>query len=246
MKRHIPNFITSCNVMCGSAAIIAILYGAIGAAAILILCGMIFDFFDGLTARALHVKSEMGKELDSLADVVSFGAAPAMIAHMLIKFSIFGDFEANISEATVGEWVMLFSPVLLTAFSAYRLAKFNLDTRQTVSFIGMPTPANALFWLSLVFGFYFYPEMYLLLFNNPIELTCIMIFLSIMLVSELPMFSLKLSGLGFRQNKTQYIYFICLAILFAIFWGFAIIWIIPLYLLVSIIAAMVCRKKSNN
>lgn len=238
MKRHIPNLITSCNIMCGTASIFAVLYGQIEIAAILIVAGMIFDFFDGMVARLLHVKSEIGKELDSLADVVSFGVAPAMIAHFLIKCSIFGDFNADILLGTNGELILLFSPILIPAFSAYRLAKFNLDTRQTTSFIGMPTPANALFWVALVFGFFYEPDYYDILFNNPIVLALVMLILSILLISELPMFSLKLSGFGFKENKLQYIYFILLLLLFLFFGLFAILLIIPLYIFVSAVKAL--------
>ena len=152
MKKHIPNLITSMNVVSGTFSIFMTMYGRLELAAGLILVAMVFDFFDGLTARLLHVKSEMGKELDSLADMVSFGVAPALLAHFLILAILPGQDMEYWAEWTVSMKIMLFFPLLIPAFSAYRLAKFNLDIRQATSFIGMPTPANALFWVSLVFG----------------------------------------------------------------------------------------------
>lgn len=239
MKKHIPNLITSLNVVSGSMAVFVAIYGKLEFAALLILIGMVFDFFDGMSARLLHVKSEMGKELDSLADMVSFGVAPAVLAHFLIRMTLFGSGEIEIGELSFLHQAMLFSPLLIPAFSAYRLAKFNLDVRQTMSFIGMPTPANALFWVSLVYGFYHVPVLYDYLFGNAWVLIVCAVILSVLLICELPMFSLKITGFSWKENKIRYCYFLAL-LLTAIIWGeAAVVFAIPLYILFAVIEALI-------
>ena len=139
MRKQIPNLITCMNVISGTLAIFLAMYGLLTAAAILILVGMVFDFFDGMTARLLHVKSEIGKELDSLADMVSFGVAPAILAYFLIVRELPGGDFLHFATWTLGQQITAVMPVVIAPFSAYRLAKFNLDVRQATSFIGMPT-----------------------------------------------------------------------------------------------------------
>ena len=225
MKRHIPNFITCLNVTCGAIAIVmAAKFNNLNAAALFIVAGMVFDFFDGLTARALNVKSEVGKELDSLADVCSFGVAPAILAYSLM-----------LQVAPVGmEWLAWIA-FIMPALSAYRLAKFNLDTRQTVSFIGMPTPANALFWVGLVFGMGWAPEIYNAIFANIYVLAIFVVGLSLLLISELPMFSLKLQGLGWSENKALYIFLLLALISLPIIKSGTIMILMPLYIIVCFI-----------
>lgn len=238
MKKHIPNLITCLNVTSGTLAIFAAMYGHLVLAATLILVGMVFDFFDGLAARLLHVKSEMGKELDSLADVVSFGVAPAVLAHFLILGVLPGNSISAFADWSLWQKIMALCPLVIPAFSAYRLAKFNLDVRQTASFIGMPTPANALFWVSLVFSAAYTPGIYSYLFGSATVLGICAVILSILLISELPMFSLKISGFGWKENKIRYLYFACL-IVAACIWGKAVfVFIIPLYILFTVIEAL--------
>lgn len=245
MKKHIPNLITCLNVMCGAISIFMAMYGYLEWACWFILTGLVFDFFDGMTARLLHVKSEMGKELDSLADVVTSGVAPAILAHMLIRFALFGDEPVVLGSLSLFHQIMIFIPILIPAFSAYRLAKFNLDTRQTLSFIGMPTPATALFWVSLIFAYYYTPEMYEYLFGSIWVLAICVVILSILLICELPMFSLKLTNFSWQGNKIRYSYFICLAVL-GIIWGLAALpFIIPLYILFSVIGALQTTTLKN-
>ena len=232
MRKQIPNLITCMNVISGTLAIFLAMYGLLTAAAILILVGMVFDFFDGMTARLLHVKSEIGKELDSLADMVSFGVAPAILAYFLIVRELPGGDFLHFATWTLGQQITAVMPVVIAPFSAYRLAKFNLDVRQATSFIGMPTPANALFWVCL--------------FGKPGVLASSAFILSILLISELPMFSLKISGFGWRENKIRYCYFICLIISAGI-WGKGIlIFIIPLYILFSVVEALIKITTSNR
>lgn len=239
MKKHIPNLITSCNVLCGTLAIFAGMYGYLAWAAGFILLGMVFDFFDGMTARLLHVKSEIGKELDSLADMVSFGVAPAILAHLLMLRELPGNSVTLFVEWSWSEKIVVFAPLFITAFSAYRLAKFNLDVRQTTDFIGMPTPANALFWVSLVFGSVYTPELYRLLFGNVWVLAVCAVILSILLVCELPMFSLKISGFAWKKNQIRYSYFILLVLLAVILGKAVVIFMIPVYILFAVINALI-------
>lgn len=243
MKKHIPNLITGLNVISGSIAIFMVMYGYPELAAAFILLGMIFDFFDGLAARLLHVKSEMGKELDSLADVISFGVAPAFLAHLLLRNIVFAGGEASLSGGSIGQLLILFSPVLIPFFSAFRLAKFNLDTRQTSSFIGMPVPAHALFWVALIFASRYLPEIYTAFFGNIGVLVACIVILSLLLISELPMFSLKISGFGWQENKIRYLYFLTLMVI-ALIGGLAVIlFIIPLYILFCVINALINISK---
>ncbi len=229
MKKHIPNLITGLNAASGMMAVFMALYSEMVWAAGLIVAGMVFDFFDGMAARLLHVKSEMGKELDSLADVISFGVAPALLAHLLIRDLLFPEGAGDIALLTIADWGILFIPLLIPVFSAFRLAKFNLDVRQATSFIGLPTPANALFWVTLVFGAVYIPELYERWFANIYVLGLSVLILSVLLVSELPMFSLKIAGWGWKENRTRFLYFICLIVLAILMKVAVIVLIIPLY-----------------
>ena len=141
IKKNIPNFITALNILCGSFSVVLAFEGYILWAAILIGIASIFDFMDGMAARMLNAYSELGKQLDSLADLISFGFAPSIILFVLMKKSLAID---SISFNQYSEIAFLAIPFLIVVFSAIRLAKFNVDTRQTSSFIGLPTPANAL------------------------------------------------------------------------------------------------------
>lgn len=243
MKKHIPNLITSLNVTSGALAIFMAIYGHMELAAALILVAMIFDFFDGFAARLLHVKSEMGKELDSLADMVSFGLAPTILAHFLMLAVLPGNSISCFSEWTVWQKIMFFCPLVIPGFSAYRLAKFNLDIRQSMSFIGVPTPANALFWVSLVFGAAYMPDIYQYLFGNVTVLGFSAVILSVLLISELPMFSLKVTGFSWKENKIRYVYFVSLIVVGCV-WGKAVIlFIIPVYILLNIIQVFTTSNR---
>ena len=174
MRKHIPNTITCCNLLSGCIATMYAFEGMYPFAFAFIIAGAVFDFFDGLTARALKVSSPIGKELDSLADVVTFGFAPAAMVFSWLREC------ADTHLDMLPAFAMPFLAFLLVAFSALRLAKFNVDERQTSSFIGLPTPANALFWGALVLLF------------------------SYLLVAEIPMFSLKFKSLGWKANRIAY------------------------------------------
>ena len=225
MRKHIPNLITCCNALCGALAVFMIMNNNGFMAAWLVLLAMIFDFFDGFMARLLHVKSDLGKELDSLADMVSFGVVPTLLARLLIQESFTGE------ESALTVNILSYLPVLMVAFSAYRLAKFNLDTRQTFSFIGVPTPANALFWVGLVFAFEWQHKFSLICWGNSWVLAGCVILLSWLLVAELPMFSLKFHSFKWEENKIRYLYFLTLILLFVLLQETMLSFIIPLYIL---------------
>ena len=197
MRRHIPNTITCCNLLSGCVAATYAFEGIYTIAFVCIIMGAVFDFFDGLTARALKVSSPIGKELDSLADVVTFGFAPAaMVFSWLRECS-----DAHLDMLVA--FVVPFLAFLLVAFSALRLAKFNVDERQTSSFIGLPTPANALFWGALVLGSH--DRMVASPFGWVLIVALVLLF-SWLLVAEIPMFSLKFKSLAWKPNRIAYIF----------------------------------------
>lgn len=238
MKSCIPNIITSCNLISGCIATLYAFMGKPEWALLFIILGAAFDFCDGLSARALGVSSPIGKELDSLADNITFGFAPAAIVYYELLMQ---DYPASMG--CIAEYIPYLA-FLIAAFSALRLAKFNLDTRQSDSFIGLPTPANALFWGSLVVGFGEYiekiPHAYLLII-------ALIICSCYILVCELPMFALKFKHKGLKEpgNLFKYsIIVICLAT-FAIFWitGNPFRTFAPCILAYILVSIIMCCKK---
>ena len=199
MKKHIPNTITCCNLISGCIATYFAFLGNYELALLFIVIGAVFDFFDGMSARLLGVSSPIGKELDSLADDITFGFAPsAIIFNYLSTFHIH----------------LLFVPFLafvMAAFSALRLAKFNLDERQALGFIGLPTPANALFWGSLIAG----AGEWISSWEYAPYLIVAGIFVSsYLLIAEIPMFALKFKHWGWKGNEIKYIFILsCVPIL---------------------------------
>ncbi|MEG1634722.1 MAG: CDP-diacylglycerol--serine O-phosphatidyltransferase [Rikenellaceae bacterium] len=223
MKKSIPNILTLGNLFCGSLAIISAVNGGYITAFYLIIASVIFDFFDGFAARALKAYSPIGKELDSLADMVSFGVAPAIVVYM-------------IGLQHVG--------LLIALFSALRLAKFNIDERQTTTFIGLPTPANALLFMSIGYIVESAPQSVLATyFTNNIVLTFFTLLFSYLLVAEIPMFSLKFKTYNFKKNALVYIFLIISAAAIAIFQITAIPFVIIGYVAVSIIHNFIAAKK---
>ena len=236
MKKHIPNFITTLNLFSGCTGIIIALQYRIDYAAYFIAIAALFDFMDGMAARLLHVKSEIGKELDSLADVVSFGVLPGVILYQLMANS------ANTPATGLFSYISIFSLValIIPVLSAVRLAKFNLDTRQTTSFIGLPVPANALFLGSLPLikmqaGFSDSLSLLTVITDNYYILAFIAIGMSLLLVSEIPLISLKFRNLKFADNKPQFILVAFAVIAFALVTFTAIPLIILAYILLSLI-----------
>ena len=186
MKKHIPNIITCCNLLCGAVSVIMALSGELQLAFGFILLGAVFDFFDGMAARALKVSGPLGVQMDSLADDITFGLAPAVMLFAFLR-------------PAIGLWAML--ALLMAAFAAYRLAKFNIDERQTSSFIGLATPANAIFWGGIT-----------TLPQAVVSPTVAWVLLAVSLVSgylmlcEVPFFSLKIKSAKWKDSKIQYIF----------------------------------------
>lgn len=221
ITRHIPNTVTCCNLFCGCIASIMGFQAKYEMAILFIILGAVFDFFDGMLARLFHVSGPLGKELDSLADDITFGFAPSVIVFSLFKEVQYPDILAPFTD------YIPYTAFIIAVFSALRLGKFNIDTRQSTSFIGLPTPANALFWGSLVVGGHDFlvSESF-----NAIYLLILVLIMSYLLVAEIPMFSLKFKNLTWSDNKISYIFLlVCIPLLiFLQISGFAaiILWYI--------------------
>lgn len=235
-KKHIPNTITIFNLLCGSIAIVFAFEDKLAVSAYLIGMAAVFDFLDGLVARMLNVKSNVGKELDSLADVISFGLVPGFILFKLISYSS-GYFPEN--TGTTG--YLPYIAFLIPAFSALRLAKFNTDDRQQELFIGLPTPANAILIAS--FPLILLQESTLLnmdmgflksVIQNEYFLLFITVLLSYLLVAEIPLFSLKFKTFGWQENKLRFIFLGISLIALILFYYLAIPIIIALYIILSV------------
>ena len=220
MKKHIPNTITCCNLISGCIATYFAFLGDFKMALLFIIIGAVFDFFDGMSARLLGVSSPIGKELDSLADDITFGFAPSAII-----FGYLSPLTSNLSPLSYLAFVM-------AAFSALRLAKFNLDERQALGFIGLPTPANALFWGSLICGL----QQHEIYFSGLEWVILVGSFISCyLLIAEIPMFALKFKHWGWKGNEVKYIFVLsCIPLLlFLGVSGFAAI--IAWYVVLSVI-----------
>lgn len=226
LKKHIPNAITSLNLISGCVGILLVFRGSVELAALMIVLAALFDFMDGMAARLLHVHSDIGKELDSLADLVSFGVLPGALVFVILE------------DSSLPLWACCFA-LLIPVFSAIRLAKFNLDTRQSESFLGLPVPANALFWVGVtLLGISETTNHFNLIlksvFNQPLIIIILTVVLSLLLVSELPLFSLKFKNIKWVKNQTRYI-FLGLALVLLILLGVgALPIIIVMYVLISI------------
>lgn len=247
ITRHIPNTITSLNLFSGCLAITFAFRGYLDIAVYCIFAAAVFDFFDGFTARLLKAYSPMGLQLDSLADMVTFGVAPAVLLHIIL----YNNLGASVNDLSL--LVISFIPFVLAVFSGLRLAKFNIDTRQTESFIGMPTPACTLLIASTVLASLYNEQISKILTYNWIIITSSIV-LSLLLVSEIPMFSLKFKKQGswsiFFKKYTVQLIFLVLCLLSPIFFGlFCIAAMILLYLIISIVLWLVKPKKivtTNN
>jgi CDP-diacylglycerol---serine O-phosphatidyltransferase len=227
MTKQIPNALTLLNVFCGSCALVSIQGGRYTEGCLFLIVSLIADFFDGFAARLLNVKSEMGKELDSLADMVSFGVVPGMILYKLLA-----------PNDLVSKFDYSYMPLLafvVTAFSCYRLAKFNLDTRQTTDFIGLATPPNTLFFIGLLLIKQNELEGLEAIVSNKMFLYALIPLSSFLLVSEIPMFSFKFKGLGWVGNEIRYIFAAIAVALLLLMREAAISLLVVIYVLLNII-----------
>jgi len=206
MKRHIPNFVTTLNLLSGVTGIWFVLEHNPYYGALLIFLAAVFDFADGFLARMLKAYSNMGKSLDSLADVVSFGVLPGFLIFRLQTITLgLGLGYEWIPDLSVSETLFLVAPLLIPALSAIRLAKFDNDTRQTEEFRGLPTPANAIFIAALVYS---YPSLHNAIpwLYLPWVVFGLSTLLAVLLVTDIPMFSLKFKSFGFKENSLRYIF----------------------------------------
>ena len=268
---NIPNLFTAANLMCGVLSIILTFAGRIDLAPFAIFLGGFFDFFDGFLARKLKVSGEMGKQLDSLADLITFGLAPGFLMMVVIIVSIYIDVPYEATSFTshvhfeIQNWVnaifynvpnqmdapikwLPFVALVIPFFSMFRLAKFNLDTRQSDSFIGVPTPLNTIFftffplimWMEFdtwrydagIFGYFF----------NSYFLIGLCVFMSLLLVSELKLFSLKFKHFKWKGNEIRYSFLLISLILIPTL----LVWSIPLIVFLQLILSLVDNLLFKN
>ena len=216
IKQHIPNLLTLGNLLCGCIGIVFVLDGFLFTGFWLMLVAAVLDFFDGFVARALKVSGPLGAELDSLADAVTFGVLPSMFIFTLLL---------NKTDS----YYIPFVGFLIALMSAYRLAKFNIDTEQSLHFKGLPTPINAVFIASLG-----------IIEDETIQfsvttLVIITVIVSILLVSNFPLLALKFKSFGWKENQAKFILLICSLLLLVVFKFAAIALILPLYLVISLL-----------
>ncbi|NBW58978.1 MAG: hypothetical protein EBR41_00155 [Crocinitomicaceae bacterium] len=269
---NIPNLFTAANMLCGFVSIILALFGRIDLAPLFILAALLFDFLDGFIARKMNLQGELGKQLDSLADMVTFGIAPGIIMLVMIVIGI--DFSALLSKESgtnfqntelsyyafiqIWDWIQAliygvpndfdasikylpFIALIIPFFAMFRLAKFNLDKRQSDRFRGVPTPLNTIFFL--FFPLYFslnlnqweHQEKWILLLFDCYTLSVITVLFSVLMVTDIPLISLKFKTWTWNENKFRYILVGSSLIIILLFWIWAILIIVFLYLLLSLI-----------
>ncbi|MFD2187083.1 CDP-alcohol phosphatidyltransferase family protein [Aquimarina celericrescens] len=242
MKKQIPNIITLLNLFCGCIAVIFAVQGHLELTALFVMLGIGFDFFDGLAARLLNAQSELGLQLDSLADMVTSGVAPGIVMYQLLS-QVFGkpfyvapgSWNAEQVMASLDWSYISLLGLLITLSSAYRLANFNVDTRQTTSFIGLPTPANALLVISLPLILKFQQEAWVIeVILNEWFLVGLTLLSCYLLNAEITLFALKFKTWGFAANKVRYVFLMLTAVLIILLKFIAIPLIILLYILVSV------------
>ena len=239
MKKHIPNFVTLLNVLCGSIAVLFAVNGHMTATAFFVILGIFFDFFDGLLARKLKVQSELGLQLDSLADMITSGLVPGIVMfHLLIltvdDFSLVEHSDYLTEFFSDIEWLPFFG-LLITLASAYRLATFNISTNQSDSFIGLPTPANTLLIISFpLIMEHQNNDMMNTIILNPWFLIGVTLLSSFLLNSKIKLIALKFKNWSFKDNAARYLLIILALILLIIFKFAGIPLIIILYILMSL------------
>lgn len=270
---NIPNLFTAANLLCGSMAVIMALAGRIDIAPFAIFAGLLFDFLDGFLARKLGVSGEMGKQLDSLADMITFGLAPGVIMMVVIVTSIYMDsyvfaesFQSHVHHEMLRWFNALFynvpndmdasikylplAALFIPFMSMFRLAKFNLDTRQSDSFIGIPTPMNTLFFMffPLCLAYYFdtwkNTDGFFQLVFNPYFLVGLIVIMSTLLISEIPLFALKFKHFKWKGNEIRFLFLISSLIFILVFFVWSIPLIVFLYLILSLLDKRIFKKST--
>ena len=241
MIKQIPNIITSLNLLCGCVAIMFAVSGDLVSASFFAFAGIFLDFFDGLAARVLNAQSQVGLQLDSLADVVTSGVLPGIVMVQLLSEALTGtslDISAIFSDTSNNTSIESYLPfigLLIAVASGYRLAKFNVDTRQTTSFIGLPVPANTLLILSLPLILNFQASQQITeVILTPWFLIIITLVSCVLLNAEIPLFGLKFKTWNFKDNAVRYLFLISSILLLVVLKFIAIPIIIFLYILVSL------------
>ncbi len=248
IQKQIPNFLTLCNLFCGCLGLASL---DVVLMAWMILVGLVFDFADGLTARALKAQSELGKQLDSLADLVTFGVLPGMIVYHLLNFkSSLASLAVLIGPEALGvpsaHDYLPYIAFLVPVFSAIRLAKFNIDQEQTHTFTGLPTPASALLIASFPLSLEQYSDsLQAFLLLNPWFWIGFTIFISFLLVSPLRLFSLKFKHYDWVGNEVRYIFLLVSLVLLIFLQFLAVPLVIVLYLLLSLLGNAEKAQNSN-
>lgn len=252
IKKQIPNLFTLLNLLAGLIAILMVASDKLVEAAFFVFLGIFFDFFDGFFARKLKVEGEFGKQLDSLADLVTSGVVPGLVMFQLILYSVKQEWFMQLS-CEVGDWrdysetfyyYLPFIGLIIPLAAAYRLAKFNIDERQTSSFIGLPTPAFSIFVLSLPLILYYSDEQFFVdIIQNKYVLIVITLVGSYLLNAEIPLFSLKFKNYTWAKNKIKYIFIILTIGLLLTLQTVAIPLVIILYILMSLLENISNKKK---
>lgn len=243
IKKHIPNTITLLNLLAGLLALIHAFNGNYNEAFSLVCLGIFFDFWDGFFARIWKVQSPIGLQLDSLADMVTSGVVPGLVMYKMLGDIQENQSQYNLTEDTYYMGVVPYLGFLITLASCYRLAKFNVDTRQTDSFIGLPTPANALLIMSIpMIQFHSDYEVLVDVLSNPFVLVGITALSAYLLNAEIPLFSLKVKSFSWEKYKIQVVFLILSVILLAILEFIAIPIIILLYVILSVVNNTMFKK----
>ena len=236
--KHIPNTITSMNLLCGALGVIFTLQGALDVAFYLMLAAAVCDFFDGLSARLLKAYSPIGKELDSLADCISFGLLPAIMFHRrMVEGGMTG--------------IITYIPLVISVFAALRLAKFNVDERQSENFIGLATPACALWCGSLIFAADHGVNTFAAMLHGTYFIPIVSIVLALLMVSEVPMFSLKFKK-GSAYNRIRFSFIAIVAalavatIILKINWSFIVFLALTCYITLNLLTALFSMRIAKN
>jgi len=245
MKRHIPNLLTLLNLACGTAAIVLTLEGQWRWAVYLILIASVLDFLDGFAARMLNAYSETGKQLDSLADMVTFGVLPAAFIYTIFKALFLNRAEGTSTFADSLQWVVLASVAIVPALSAIRLARYNANTGDGAFFHGLPTPAHALFWTGIFWQFMGSGT----LFGTPLNLFflwAIMLIMAFHMILPVPMYSLKFTHFRVRGNLIRYL-LILLAVVILLLTGLpGLTLVILTYILLSLLNLLIGVRVSKT
>lgn len=250
LKKHIPNIITTGNLLCGCMAIIHAFEGNLDIACYYLIVASALDFLDGFSARMLKVTGGIGKDLDSLSDMISFGLAPGLLLYQFVKL-----LQTNhpVTLLQENEWLMYLA-LIIPVFSSLRLAKFNNDTRQSNSFYGLPTPANANFFLFCIL-LYLFPDLPMLvdvydfifpIISNPLVMLSFGVIFSFLLVAEIPMFALKFKSLKWSENKLPFTFILLWLLMLAFTNLTAMPTIVVIYVAWSIIAHYFVTPKANT